>query len=421
MLGRMKLSKFAKRFTEDSGIVSLMEDLGAAMSGHTRMLMLGGGNPAHIPEVEAVFQERLSWLTRHPQVLSHIIGDYDSPRGNSQFINMLARYFNNKYAWDIGPENIVLTAGSQNGFFLLFNALAGEFPDGEHKHILLPIVPEYIGYSDVGLSDDLFVANRPLIKVTGEHNFKYHIDFDSLKMDETTGALCVSRPTNPTGNVLSDDEINRLHALAVKHQVPLVIDNAYGMPFPDIIFTEATLQWSEHIILCMSLSKIGLPAVRTGVIIGSKEITETIAKMNGIISLALGSIGPALVLDLIKSGRMSELSDMAIKPYYRAKAERAQELFHKELQGVDYYIHNPEGAIFLWLWFPGLPISSAELYRRLKDRGVLVLSGHYFFPGLKEDWQHKHECIRVSYAMDDEIVDEGIKIIAEEIKQIVKN
>jgi valine--pyruvate aminotransferase len=417
----MQFSNFAKRFSEDSGIVRLMEDLGEAMSGQTGMLVLGGGNPAHIPEVEAVFQERMRWLSDHPQVLSRIIGNYDSPRGNSRFINMLAGFFKKTYGWDIGPENIVLTAGSQNGFFLLFNTLAGTFPDGSHRHILLPLVPEYIGYSDVGLSDDLFIANRPLLTIIDDHSFKYHIDFDTLHIGEHTGALCVSRPTNPTGNVLSDGEMHRLHELAISHHVPLIIDNAYGMPFPNIIFTEASLEWSEQIILCMSLSKIGLPAVRTGVILASEELTATIARLNGIISLALGSIGPALALDLINSGKMSELSNRAIKPYYQAKAQRAQELFHKELQGVDYYIHKPEGAIFLWIWFPELPVTSAELYRRLKDRGVLVLSGHYFFPGLREDWRHKHECIRVSYAMDDTIVDEGIRIIADEVKQLLKN
>ena len=53
--------------------------------------------------------------------------------------------------------------------------------------------------------------------------------------------------------------------------------------------------------------------------------------------------------------------------------------------GLPLRIHRPEGAFFLWLWFPGLPIPSAELYRRLKQRGVYVLSGHHFFPGLPED------------------------------------
>ena len=68
-------------------------------------------------------------------------------------------------------------------------------------------------------------------------------------------------------------------------------------------------------------------------------------------------------------------------------------------------------------WFPDLPISSAELYRRLKARDVLVLSGHHFFPGLEEDWQHRDECIRVTYSQDSASVRKGISIIAEEVRR----
>jgi valine--pyruvate aminotransferase len=82
-------------------------------------------------------------------------------------------------------------------------------------------------------------------------------------------------------------------------------------------------------------------------------------------------------------------------------------------------IHKPEGALFLWLWFEGLPISSQELYQRLKKKGVLVVSGHYFFPGMeKENWEHKGECIRVTYAQDEEVVAKGIRLIAEEIIKV---
>ncbi len=47
--------------------------------------------------------------------------------------------------------------------------------------------------------------------------------------------ICVSRPTNPTGNVITDEELLKLDALN-QHGIPLVIDNAYGVPFPGIIF-----------------------------------------------------------------------------------------------------------------------------------------------------------------------------------------
>ena len=48
-----------------------------------------------------------------------------------------------------------------------------------------------------------------------------------------------------------------------------------------------------------------------------------------------------------------------------------------------------------------------------------MVSGHYFFPGMEQDdWAHKQQCIRVTYAQDDEVVERGISLIAEEIRRI---
>ena len=414
----MEFSKFTKRFNSQAGIVQLMEDLGAALSGDQNVLMLGGGNPSHIPQVQQIFHERLEKILDDPDEFAHLIGDYDSPQGERKFIESLAKLLRAELGWDVGPENIVLTAGSQSGFFYLFNMFAGEFGNGVNKQIMLPLIPEYIGYADVGLVDNLFVSCRPEIELIGEHMFKYHVNFQELKVGGNIGALCVSRPTNPTGNVLTNDEIQHLLQIASNRNVPLIIDNAYGLPFPDIIFTGADPVWTENTILCLSLSKLGLPGARTGIIIAPDEVVKVITNMNAVLNLALGSFGPALVLDMIKSGEITRISQAIIKPYYKNKAEHAVTLVHKELKGINYYIHKPEGAIFLWIWFPGLSISSEELYQRLKKRGVLVISGHHFFPGFAEDWDHQHECIRVTYSMDTRIVEEGIRIIAEEIKKV---
>jgi valine--pyruvate aminotransferase len=133
----------------------------------------------------------------------------------------------------------------------------------------------------------------------------------------------------------------------------------------------------------------------------------------------LGSLGPSLAMDLVSSGEITQVSKTIIRPYYEKKAMRAMELLREALDGVDFYIHRPEGAIFLWLWLPGLPITSDELYQRLKQKGVLVIPGHHFFPGLENNWRHMHECIRITYSMQDDVVKRGIELIAGEIKKIV--
>jgi valine--pyruvate aminotransferase len=107
------------------------------------------------------------------------------------------------------------------------------------------------------------------------------------------------------------------------------------------------------------------------------------------------------------------LSREVVAPFYRARMEHAVATFKKHLGDLPCFIHKPEGAIFLWLWFKDLPISSEELYQRLKARGVLVVSGHHFFPGLAGEWQHSRECIRVTYCQAQVIADEVRRVFSQ--------
>ena len=413
----MQLSTFGRKFTGESGILQLMDDLGQALAGDEPKLMLGGGNPAAIPAVQAALRQRMQDMLADEESFERMVGSYGPPEGDRAFAVALADLLRRTYGWDIGPQNIALTNGSQTAFFYLFNLFAGDFPGGIRKRILLPLAPEYIGYADVGLVDDLFIANKPDIEHLDGSLFKYRVDFDTLTVGDSIGAICVSRPTNPTGNVLTDDEIGRLSHLAASHGIPFVIDNAYGLPFPNILFADARPTWDDHIVLCMSLSKLGLPGVRTGIVLANEQVTRAVAAMNAIFSLAPGSTGAALALDWVRSGEIIRLGQEVIRPFYQQKAAQAVAWVREGLRGAPYHIHKPEGAFFLWLWFPDLPITSAELYERLKQRHVIVVPGHYFFPGLAAPWRHKWECIRVNYAMDVATVAAGIRIIGEEVKR----
>jgi valine--pyruvate aminotransferase len=394
-----------------------MDDLGSALSSSRPMIMLGGGNPARIPAVQKLFRQRMEAILAGGNDFNDMLANYGPPQGDHPFNVALANLLNREFGWGISHKNIALTNGSQTSFFYLFNMLAGEFADGSFKKVLFPLAPEYIGYPDAGLADDLFTARKPEFEFLDDHLFKYHVDFDALSITDDIGAICVSRPTNPTGNVLTNEEIEQLDALARQHNIPLIIDNAYGTPFPGIIFTEAQPTWNENTIVCMSLSKLGLPAARTGIIIAGEQVAAAISALNAVISLTPTSLGAWLARDLMQSGEVLRVSRDVIKPFYQQKAQLAVSLLQRELAGTDFFIHKPEGAFFLWLWFRGLPITSQQLYERLKQRGVIVVPGEYFFPGLAGEWPHKTECLRMSYAAKEADVRAGIRIIAEEVKR----
>jgi len=413
----MQLSRFGTKFSSNAGIVQLMDDLGDALRTNPDMIFMGGGNPARIPAMEEAFAEALQQTLQDEQQNHHLLGVYQPPQGDQDVLDALAEMLSNEYGWPLSRDNIALSNGSQSAFFVLFNMFAGDYGNGLTRQIQFPLAPEYLGYADLGIEEGFFTSTRPSIELLEDGFFKYHVDFSKLRITESTGAICVSRPTNPTGNVLNDEELNHLDQLAREHHIPLIVDGAYGTPFPNILFADITPHWNQNTILVLSLSKLGLPGARTGIVIANPMVISAFAKANTILNLACGNFGPALAKHLLADGTILQLSRKTVAPFYRGKMENAVRIFKQYFRDLPYRIHKPEGAIFLWLWFKDLPISSEELYQRLKVRGVLVISGHHFFPGLDEEWRHSHECIRVTYCQDESVVEAGAKIIAEEVSK----
>ena len=414
----MKLSKFGTKFTGESATVSLMDDLGEALNVNPNLLFMGGGNPAAIPAAEAVYQQALKNIAANPDTIRKVLGTYQSPQGDPVLLRDLAAYFNRRLGWSISEKNIAIANGSQSAFSVLFNLFAGEYEHGVEKKVELPLVPEYVGYADLGFSQAFFTAHKPTIELLDDHCFKYHVDLDALQVGANSGLLCISRPTNPTGNVLTDAEVERLSVLAQQSDIPLLIDGAYGMPFPSIIFTEAKPFFNSNTILVLSLSKLGLPGARTGIVVASPDVIDAFTRANTILNLAMGNIGPALLKELLHGDQLTRLSNNIIRPFYQTGAEQACRWISEAFGDLPYYYHKPEGAFFLWLWFKDLPIPSRELYQRLKQRGLLVLAGEDFFVGLDKSWQHQYECIRLTYCQPPEVIKQGINLLADEVRNI---
>lgn len=429
----MHLSSFGEKLVGESGILRLMDDIGRPLPAGLDPCLLGGGNPARIPEVEALYRAEMERLLAAPGAFEEAIGKYDAPQGRVSFLEAIADFLRARYGWDVGPENVAVTNGSQSAFFYLFNLLSGVEPS--RRTVLFPLVPEYVGYADQGSDHGTFVTLPARHESFGDRSFKYSIDLDLvdryLAAHPEVGAICVSRPTNPTGNVLTDAEIAALATLARRSGIPLLVDNAYGVPFPNIIFpdrmglpdgVEPVPLWEPGIVLSMSLSKIGLPALRTGIVVADREIVSALGALNSIVALASGSLGQVLAEGLVRSGELARVAARAVRPFYRARSEEALTAVREAFTGRDYLVHRSEGSIFLWLCLNDLSIPTMDLYARLKERGVVVVPGEYFFFGLAEGseeetaWSrhpHRERCVRINYARPIEEVRRGLEIIAE--------
>jgi len=135
--------------------------------------------------------------------------------------------------------------------------------------------------------------------------------------------------------------------------------------------------------------------------------------------LATSTIGQTITGPLFASGELERMCSEVVRPFYRQRSEAALAALRESFAEYEHYrVHECEGAFFLWIWLPRMPVSDVELYARLKRRGLLVVPGSYFFPGLQEPWDHASQCIRVTYSAEPASVRRGMAILADELKSM---
>jgi valine--pyruvate aminotransferase len=414
-----KLSKVGTKMTQLSGVRAIMKDIARALRSDPskKWLNLSPGNPLVIPELENLWRETALEIVNSTE-FGQIIGRYGMTQGYDPFIDAVVETYNRLYNWGIRRENVLITGGSQSLYFLAVNAFSGEQLDGRAmKHTVIPMVPDYTGYDGVTLDERTVVGFKAKMTITERHEFKYHIDFDAIQVSEETGAILCSRPCNPTGNILTHDEVQRLLGYAKKWDIPLLMDSAYAPPFPNLVYSEMTPIFDEHVIHCVSLSKAGLPGERVGIAIAHERYIEALEPFLSNSGIHSSRFGQALAARTFLSGKLEALSASVVKPLYQQKLELFRDALHDHLpRDLNWYLHRVEGSLFAWLWIETQQMQDLEMYQRLKERGLLCVPGSTFFPGLREEFPHKHRCLRFSMTAPDEDLIAAAAVVAAELQ-----
>lgn len=415
------LSQFGQQMSKLTGVRAIMKDIIATLRSGAKdeFIDLSAGNPVILPEVEQLWRDCTKDLLAS-QEYGQVVCRYGSSQGYAPLIEAIATDFNRRYGLNLSDRHILITPGSQALYFYAANTFGGYTPRGELKQIVLPLSPDYTGYGGVSLTPEAVVSDRPTLDLDErQHRFKYRPDCDRLQIDSTTGCIIFSRPCNPTGNVLTDDEVSKIASLASVHDVPVLVDSAYAPPFPALNFTAMTPQFGDNILHCLSLSKAGLPGERIGIAIGEPKLIEILESFQTNACIHSPRYGQAIAARAIASGRLAEISVNVIRPHYQRKIEILETTLDESMpQDLPWFLHRGEGAIFAWLWLKDLPITDWDLYKELKKVGVIVVPGNSFFPGLKQEWQHKQQCIRISLTATEPEIATAMKRLAQVVEKV---
>ena len=414
------LSQFGSQMSQLTGVRAIMKDIIETLrnSAGKEFINLSAGNPVILPEVEQLWRDCTQELLDSHEY-GEVVCRYGSSQGYAPLIEAVVRDFNTRYGLSLSDRHILITGGSQALYLYAANAFGGYTASGELKQIVLPLSPDYTGYGGVSLTPEALLAYKPTLEIDErKHRFKYRPDFDRLQINQQTGCVIFSRPCNPTGNVISDREVKKIASLAAKSHVPVLVDSAYAPPFPALNFTEMTPQFGENIIHCMSLSKAGLPGERIGIAIGDPEFIQILESFQTNACIHSSRYGQAIAAKAIASGRLADLATEVIRPHYRRKIEILENTLDATMPNIPWFLHQGEGAIFAWLWLKDLPMTDWEFYQELKQVGVIAVPGSTFFPGLKEDWSHKQQCLRISLTATEAEIAEAMERLAKVAEKV---
>lgn len=266
-------------------------------------------------------------------------------------------------------ENVTIVPGTQAGLYCTLQLIAG--PGDE---VIVP-EPMYATYEAVTGATGATLVNVPLSSERG-----FHPDLDAIAAAVTprTRAIWITSPHNPTGAVMTRDEVEAVAELCRRHDLWLVSDEVYeDLAYAHPHVSPRTLPgMAERTIVVSSLSKShALPGFRTGWVIAPAELGPHF--FNLILCLLYG--GPPFTQIGAVAALSQDLPEVAaIREDYRRRAGMMSALLAiaPRARAIP-----PEGGMFVMLDVRGTGLSAEDFARRLlESEAVAVLPCDGFGP-----------------------------------------
>ena len=325
------------------------------------IVFLTVGDPDQAPP-EAVIDATVDALRRHRTGYAPITG-YPELRA------AIAARFAARTGRPCNAGNVVVVPGTQGGLFATLQCLAGPGDD------VIVAEPSYATYEAViGASG----ARRVSVPLLPERNFHPDLDKLAAAIGPKTRVVWINSPHNPTGAVMTREEIETIAALCRKHDLWLVSDEVYE----DLAFARPHISpWSlegmaERTVVISSLSKShAMPGFRLGWIIGPEALAPHL--FNLLLCMLYG--GPPFIQDGALAALKRELPEVAaLRADYQRRAATLGRIL---AQSPNLRVVPTEGGMFLFLDIRPTGLASGEFARcLLEQEAVAVLPADGFGP-----------------------------------------
>ncbi len=331
---------------------------------------------------------------------------YGPTEGEPTFREELAKWINREKA-TIKPENVLITAGSQQGLDIISKIFL------DPKDVVVVELPSYIG----GLQ--AFSAYRA--KMIGVPQ-----DFDGMKMDLLEKVLeklakknrkpkfiyVVPDFQNPSGATMSLERRKKLLELAYQYGIPILEDSPYrdlryaGENVPAIY----SLDTQNQVMVLGTFSKILGPGLRLAWIVAPTEWMDRMVVAKQSMDLCSPTYTQLIVAEYLRRGLLSEQIEKIRKIYGRKLEVMLEALERYMPKGVEW--SKPEGGLFLWVKLPKR-LSANDLFPKAIESKVAYVVGSAFHCNGRGQ-----NTMRLNFSFPTEQqIDEGIQRLAKMIKE----
>ena len=307
----------------------------------------------------------------------------------------------------ISPENILITAGSQQGLDIVSKVFL------DPKDIVIVELPSYIG----GLQ--AFSAYRA--KMIGVPQDDQGMKMDLLEKTLSKLASKTKKPKfiyvvpdfqNPSGVTMSLERRRRLLELAYQYEIPIVEDSPYrdlrytGKPAPAIYGMDT----EDQVIVLGTFSKLLCPGLRLAWIMAPVEWMDRMVVAKQGMDLCSPTFTQLIVAEYLRRGLLHKQVEN-IRQLYGIKLEVMLKALREHMpKGVRW--SKPQGGLFLWVTLPKY-VSANELFKKAIENKVAYVVGSAFHCNGKGQNTMR---INFSYSKEEQI-EEGIKRLAKMIKE----
>ena len=324
-----------------------------------QVIMLSIGEPDLPPPAKVIDQAISSMRAGRTK--------YAAGQGEPEALKAIARHLSKRSGNVVTPEEVLYTAGTQNG---LCTALYTLVQSGDEVLVPDPYYATYEGL--VAASGATFVP----VPTSPENGF--HVTAEAIEQAITprSRVLLLNTPSNPTGAVLSEQEIDAIGDVCERHDLWIICDEVYADMTYDAPFCSPfdRKQLRHRTFAVSSISKShALPGFRAGWVACPAAVTPRLVLVAE--AMLFGSqpfIEDALVVALTE--QHDEVQRMRV-----AYRERAQVLV-EAINGSDAVsARMPEGGMFVMVDVRATKLSGEEFaWKLLDDHNIGVMPGESF-------------------------------------------